>query len=392
MKTLLYTLFALLLFSACRSVEKLVEKGQYDEAIVLAARKLAGKKKKKTKHVKALEKAFSKITADDMRRIEALDAENNPHNWKRVLDITRKIEKRQNRVSPFLPLISNEGYEAGFTFVNTIPLRNKALDGAAEYHYAIAKELLISARAKDSYGLAQDAYYEFEKVEFYRTNYKNTNELMRDSRHLGIVNIFIDFRQDRSMRLEEELLLQGLGELYNRNMNSFWKRYYFEADSSMNYDFASVLNINHVDISPERELVNNHIDTKKVKDGWEYIKGKNGMIKTDSLGNKLKRDIFIEVRAMVTEIVREKSSFAELEIVTIDLSSNRVHDSAVISYENEFRDLAVQFRGDRRALCNSRIDHIKDFPLAFPPDYDMILDTAYKMQDKIYREIKSIRV
>ena len=392
MKTLLYTLFALLLFSACRSVEKLVEKGQYDEAIVLAARKLAGKKKKKTKHVKALEKAFSKITADDMRRIEALDAENNPHNWKRVLDITRKIEKRQNRVSPFLPLISNEGYEAGFTFVNTIPLRNKALDGAAEYHYAIAKELLISARAKDSYGLAQDAYYEFEKVEFYRTNYKNTNELMRDSRHLGIVNIFIDFRQDRSMRLEEELLLQGLGELYNRNMNSFWKRYYFEADSSMNYDFASVLNINHVDISPERELVNNHIDTKKVKDGWEYIKGKNGMIKTDSLGNKLKRDIFIEVRAMVTEIVREKSSFAELEIVTIDLRSNRVHDSAVISYENEFRDLAVQFRGDRRALCNSRIDHIKDFPLAFPPDYDMILDTAYKMQDKIYREIKSIRV
>ena len=392
MKTLLYTLFALLLFSACRSVEKLVEKGQYDEAIVLAARKLAGKKKKKTKHVKALEKAFSKITADDMRRIEALDAENNPHNWKRVLDITRKIEKRQNRVSPFLPLISNEGYEAGFTFVNTIPLRNKALDRAAEYHYAIAKELLISARAKDSYGLAQDAYYEFEKVEFYRTNYKNTNELMRDSRHLGIVNIFIDFRQDRSMRLEEELLLQGLGELYNRNMNSFWKRYYFEADSSMNYDFASVLNINHVDISPERELVNNHIDTKKVKDGWEYIKGKNGMIKTDSLGNKLKRDIFIEVRAMVTEIVREKSSFAELEIVTIDLSSNRVHDSAVISYENEFRDLAVQFRGDRRALCNSRIDHIKDFPLAFPPDYDMILDTAYKMQDKIYREIKSIRV
>lgn len=74
MKTILYTTISIffLITTACKSVDKLVDQGRYDEAIVLATKKLAGKKNKKTKHVRALEKAFAKVNERDLLHITHL--------------------------------------------------------------------------------------------------------------------------------------------------------------------------------------------------------------------------------------------------------------------------------------------------------------------------------
>jgi len=74
MKTLFYLLSLTIILStaACKSIEKLVDQGRYDEAIILATKKLAGKKNKKTKHIMALEEAFAKINLLDINHIDAL--------------------------------------------------------------------------------------------------------------------------------------------------------------------------------------------------------------------------------------------------------------------------------------------------------------------------------
>ena len=54
------------LFNACTSPMKLVETGNYDQAINASIKKLSGKKKKKHKHVMALETAFGKATKRDI--------------------------------------------------------------------------------------------------------------------------------------------------------------------------------------------------------------------------------------------------------------------------------------------------------------------------------------
>ena len=48
MKWILYTFTLLIVISSCKSVQELVDKGDYDGAIYLAAKKLHGKKNKKT--------------------------------------------------------------------------------------------------------------------------------------------------------------------------------------------------------------------------------------------------------------------------------------------------------------------------------------------------------
>ena len=49
MKNLIYTLSLLLLVSACTSINKLVEKGEYERAFALGVKKLQGKKNRKAR-------------------------------------------------------------------------------------------------------------------------------------------------------------------------------------------------------------------------------------------------------------------------------------------------------------------------------------------------------
>lgn len=392
MKKLLYTLIVITLISSCRSIEKLVEKGQYDEAIVLATKKLAGKKNKKTDHIQALEKAFAKITQMDMDHISALQADKHPYNWENVLYVAEKIERRQNRIAPFLPLISKEGYEAGFSFVNTDKLINTALDGAAEYHYANAQKLILESERRDDYKSAQEAYEALLLVESYRKHFRDTDILLDKSLELGQAHILVHVDNSGAGYFEEEVLLSEINRIRDYSLNSKWKTYHFEEDGSMDYDFLVDISLIDFDISPERELVNSHVDEKKVKDGWEYVKNKRGEIKTDSLGNKLKRDVFKNVKARITEIVREKASYASIQFKVTELYTNQVVKSRNLNFENLFSDVAVRFTGDKRAICDNDLKYIKANPLPFPDDLSMIYDMALKLNEQIYDNLRYINV
>ena len=148
----------------------------------------------------------------------------------------------------------------------------------------------------------------------------------------------------------------------------------------------------HTEISPERELVDRHTDSKKIKDGWEYIKDKEGQIKTDSLGNRLKRDVYKFVEARITEVFREKTAFAAIKISAVDVNNRDLIYDQDLEYENVFSDRAARFRGDRRAVCDNDIKFLKGDILPFPNDLDMIADTAYKMKDMLVERLRKLNV
>ena len=138
--------------SSCASVEKLVDQGKYDDAIELAARKLAGKKNKKTKHVRALEEAYAKVHAQDIQRIAYLKLKDDADSWADVYYAYDKISKRQKRITPYLPLISKDGYHAYFEIVNVAePMVYAAKTAAARYYEAGTELLEIAETTGDKY-------------------------------------------------------------------------------------------------------------------------------------------------------------------------------------------------------------------------------------------------
>ena len=136
----------LFLLSACKSIEKMVDRGDYDEAIYFALDKMAGKKNKKTKHVQGLEEAFTKITKHDMDRVAFLKRQDRPENADEMVRILENMEYRQDRISSFLPLISKDGYQARFDFVNVNPLIDDAMITAADDHLERANLYITTAR------------------------------------------------------------------------------------------------------------------------------------------------------------------------------------------------------------------------------------------------------
>ena len=72
MRAKFYILFIALFTISCNTVEKMVDQGRYDEAFAFSARKIAGKKKKKTKYVKALEEAYNTLNNRDLMEIDFL--------------------------------------------------------------------------------------------------------------------------------------------------------------------------------------------------------------------------------------------------------------------------------------------------------------------------------
>ena len=102
MKNLLLLMISIAKLSACASADKMLERGDYDGLVNLATKKLSGKKKKDA-YVIALEEGFEKVTRRDMARIESLKNSNKAEDWEDIVHIARDIERRQEKIEPFLP-------------------------------------------------------------------------------------------------------------------------------------------------------------------------------------------------------------------------------------------------------------------------------------------------
>ena len=391
MKNVLYTLGLFLLITSCRSIEKMVDRGEYDEAIIFATEKLAGKKNKKTKHVKGLEEAFAKITKRDMNKIDYLNGNARPDNWDEIYSIATVIERRQSRIEPHLPLISKNGYEAQFNFVKTNIIKEKANKGAADFHYneGLRSLELLSTSGNKRY--ARNAYKSFIKADKRIANYKESNSLIEQSIEAGKVRILVDMINNSNtvvpQRFEEKVR-----SITVRELNSLWKTFHLNRNNETTYDYTATLLLTDIDVSPEREFIREVNDSKEIKDGWEYLKNDDGSFVIDTTGEKIKVDKIRIITAYVTELQREKAARVVGVLKYKDNINGELLQSRPIEVEAIFTDYASQFRGDRRALCDQNRNRLKRHPLPFPDDLMMIMDASENLKSIFKSELRRLAI
>lgn len=386
-KTSNLTFLVLLAFaifvSSCARTQKLVEQGRYDEAVELATRKLSGKKRKKVKHVKALEKAFEKATQQYMQRIAKL--EDRPGSEEKIVDIYRHIRKRQEAVSPLLPLLSIKGYQAEFQFVKVDELETAAMNKAASALYKIAQYQLVDAERGDKLA-ARDAFHNLDKIENYFRNYKDVNELKFKARELGTTHVLFEMKNNAqvvlSQEFENEVLRMGVDEL-----NSGWNQFHLSEPANENIDLKVRMNITQIDVSPERIKEREYVDSKEIEDGYDYILDGNGNVMKDTLGNDIKVPRKVLIRARVFEIFQSKAAIVSGHLEYFDARNNDLVRSTPISVESVFENYASHFRGDRRALSSFSRGRCDTRPLPFPLDEELLLQAAEEMKPIVRQEI-----
>ncbi len=392
MKKLIFTLTTamLLVLTSCKNIEKMVDKGQYDKAISYAVSKLEGKKNKKTKYVKALERAYTKVNKQDAKQIDALLGSTNVSRYDKIYDIYHRLDRRQNTVMRLDPLISQDGYVAEFVSVDYNHKINKVSELASEAHYLEAKRLISIARITDKYA-ARRAYYELCYIEQYNSNYKNTEELYRHAYELGVDHISVVIRIN-DLNPNARLMTD---EVYNMNvndLNDFWTQFHLGDSKNIPYDYTASIEINNIDPGYEREIYNTYQESKDIEDGEIPIKDINGNTVVDTAGNIIYTKKYRTVVANITELRREKYARLTGKTVIRNNNNNSLVRSIPLDITHHFEDYSTVYRGDDRALSSTTKDKLKAVCSFFPSDYDMIIamtedfrETAYHILDRDIR-------
>ncbi|TJY36044.1 hypothetical protein [Pontimicrobium aquaticum] len=388
MKKLLLLSILLLVLISCsgrKQVEKAVNSGNYDQAIANALKKLETNKNKKRKqdYIFMLRDAYNKAVERDLNTIKHLKKDNNPELYRKIYELYLDLNTRQESIKPVLPLVVN-GKNIKFKFNDYSSNIAQSRNNTADYLYEKGLDLIDS----DNKSNIREAYNIYRYIEQIHPNYEDAKELMEEAHELGtnyvIVSIENHTQQIIPQQLEDDLL-----NFDTYGLNKFWTTYHANPDITINYDFAMQLQLQQINISPERIKERQFIREKDVVDGWEYKLDSDGNVAKDTLGNDIKVDKIFTAKAKYNEFIQTKSSQVIAKVVYTDLVSNQTLDEFPIDSGFVFENLFARYRGDKRALTKKDLKLVKSKRIPFPSNEQMVYDTGEDLKLKLKDIINS---
>ena len=386
MKRILYTLSTIIFLSSCQSINKAVERGDYESAIHIATKRIAGDKKKSTKHIKLLEEAYHKALKRDIDRVKFLTDENRPENFDHIFEIYSDVKNRQDALRPLLPLVGKDGYQASFKFIKVEGLLKETSKQAAAYHYRTANELLAKAELGDKWA-ARNAYDRLDQVHRHYRHYNDIETLKEKALFLGTNRVLVR-TENRSLVTMPVGFEQALLAMNIKGLNDRWTEFFTIEPTHAEIDMVAEMEITSFDVSPEREHVREYTDKKEIEDGWEYFYDANGNVAKDTLGNDIKKPKMVWIHADVLEVRRTKSAIVGGIIKFYDARTTELLNSKALNVTAVYDDYTCTYRGDRRALSKHTRNRINNIPRPFPTDESIALEAAHKLKGKVAAEIK----
>ena len=389
MRNTITLLSIVLLLVACNSVkrnEKFLARGNYDQAIALAVKKLQKDKngKKSAEHIVLLEEAYAKAAAQDTRRIAFLKTENSPEGTREIYNLYNDLEYRQRLLRPLLP-INNPflGRKAMFVIVD---YSNNIIDAKEGYALSLYQQAkgFMDRNTREDY---RKAYTVLENISELKSNYKDVRTLMEDAHYNGTDFVHVTLN-NRTGQLIPQRLERDLLDFSTYNLDDFWTVYHSERQRDINYDFGIVFSFKEIAVSPEKIAEKEYVRKDRVKDGWKYKLDRNGNVVKDSLGNDIKIDVFKDVTARLTVTEQTKSVFVGGDVIYRDLNGGRDIDRFPLSSEFIFENIFAKYRGDKRALTTEDKNLIRYDFIHFPSNEQMVYDAGTDIKARLSEILK----
>ena len=323
-------------------------------------------------HILWLEEAFAKVVSQDNRRISVLEGTNTPEATRELYYLYHKLDRRQNKIRPFLPLVHPvTGKQAYFSMVDySQPLRNVTEDFTATlYNQANA---LMNRNNVLAY---RDAHALLSELKQVQSNYKDVDQLLEEAHYKGTDFVLVTLTNRSNViiprRLERELL-----DFNTYDLDDFWTAYHSERQQGITYSFGIVFNFREIAISPERVNEREYKRKKKIKDGTTYKLDRNGRRVKDEKGNDITIDIVKQVTARVTYTTQTKAVLVGGDVLYRDLQGGRNIDKHPLASEFIFENVFARFRGDERALTEEDLDFIRNDFIPFPSNEQKVFDAG----------------
>lgn len=384
MKKALFLLAITIAFAGCNSVkrnQKFLLKGNYDQAIDLAVKKIANDRydTQINEHVILLEEAYAKAVSRDNRRITALQSNTSPEARRELYFLYRNLESRQNAIRPLIPLRNVEtGQNASFPMVNYTQQTARAKNNFAHSLYTEAKTRMARNNTL-AYREAHDILSELKQLQ---PSYKDVDNLLEDAHYYGTDFVLVTL-QNRSNMIIPRRLERDLLDFNTYRLDDFWTVYHDEKQRDIDYNLGIVLNFREISFSPERISEKEFRRSAEIKDGWKYKVDRYGNKIKDKDGNFIKIDVLETVTAGVTHTIQTKSILVGGDVLYTDLNAGRNIDQHPLASEFIFENVFAKFRGDERALTEEDKRLIRNNFIPFPNNAQMLLDAGDDIKGRL---------
>ncbi len=383
-KIIIFTTIAMLIIS-CASSLKQLQRGNYDEAIKTAVKKLRVDPTVQ-EQIEVLDKAYLLVNQQDHDRIKFLKEEGSPYNWNEIFARYSKLKSRQALVSTVLPLQLGAqiiDYEY-IDYDSEIILAKRK---AADYFWNHANELM-KKDDKESY---RQAHYEFQKAKEYAGNISNINQLIKEAHWKGISRVFVSFENKTHLNLPAQFK-KDLMDFGITDFNSKWIEFHtINTGNDIYYDYFTIINLKRIEVSPEQVQQKDRMESKEIEDGWEYVLDDNGNVVKDSEGNDIKILKKRTLSCTLIETHQFKAAKLEGDIELLQNKPRKVIKQIPIGAESVFEHVSARSIGDVNALSGESKELLKNKSVPFPRDLDLILDGSETFKKSIRGGLGKLR-
>lgn len=347
--TLIFVLFAVVLFS-CRTAKKMYEKGNYDEAVALAAKKLQ-KKPNDAATLDILQNAYRFAVEDHESRIRNNSNSNNDLKWEwnytEYLELQSMYEAIR-RVPSVYDAVHPTDYSS---YVATF--QEEA--GNARYDRGLA---LMENNSRDSY---KQAYYEFQRALNLKPGDLAAQQKRDEAYANAVINVVVlpvvqsGFQRSSYNYGFVNIDNNVLRYLESNNNNSF-VRYYSPAEvnaSNIRVDQTVEMRFSSIDIDHYR-------DQRSTRELSKQIVVKETVIRPDSVIRE-----YATVKAKITTTKRTMESNGLLQVTVRDYNNQWLWSDTYHGDYNWSTEFST-YTGDSRAL-NDDDRKICDSKEQFPP-------------------------
>lgn len=378
-----YYIFAILMISACsnlKKAEKSMNAGDYVQAFDLLFNEYQKglSDKNRDRLLPTFQKAYRNMVQAEERRIETLRAAKNPSYYGDIYETLVNLNHRQEQLRRVLPIFHN-GKEMVFATKNYQPAILDAKNKYIQQLYLTGTQKINSNDKKD----IRNAYNDLRKIHQLSPGYLDVENLMEYAHNKGTEYILIQI-ENRSNQILPRRLEQDLTQFDAYGLDNFWTEFHPTQQANFNYDYLIRLDIEQILISPERVNTQRHDFQREIVDGWEYLY-ENGRQVLDSLGKPIRVDKYKTVSARVEESIQEKDALVQGRAELINLENQQIIDRQRLHSEFTFRNHFAQYFGDIKALDNHMQRLIRQRPVPFPSNEQMVYDCGEELKTQLRR-------
>lgn len=317
-----------------------------------------------------MDRAYRLANERDYERIKFLKNENNPDNYDEIFSRYNMLKERQRKVRTVTPMtVGGNTYSYEYVDYDSEMIESKRK--AADYFYSNGKGLLENALQKEDY---REAYYQLSKAsEYSGGQFDNIDALIYDARMKGISRVIVEVNNLSPLQLPTQVE-EDLISFDTRGLGNDWVEYHFKhVDENIKYDYAALVKLTSIMVSPDETKDVDEVFTKKIADGFDYVLDANGNVMKDTAGNDIKLEKFKEINCTLIETQQFKSVEIKGEVEIHALDPERLIQQEPFGATNQFEHFSARSIGDEGALTEEAMLKTQQEKVPFPTDVDMVL-------------------